>query len=167
MQTVTMPGGCAAQGPFASAAKLLAAFQSGQLDSCTLPAPYSGIPSAISWAGTLPFKAPHAGANNTDAPPAVTNSGLQSQVQPWQGLLSYTLQQTMGVCCLMNALNSVTASCMVLKLCCSMNREAIEHTTCCAGCWRGGERCYWQGFLPNIHAAGVPCRRHTSVRRCA
>ena len=84
------------QGPFATAAKLLAAFQSGQLDICSMPAPYSGSPSAIGWAGTLPFKATQAGANGTNAPPAVANSGLQIQVQPWQGVLSPTLQQTIA-----------------------------------------------------------------------
>lgn len=70
----------AVQGPFASAAKLLAAFQSGQLDICSLPAPYSGSPPAINWASTVPLKAPEAGVNRTDAPPAVINGGLQSQV---------------------------------------------------------------------------------------
>lgn len=102
------------QGPFASAAKLLAAFQSGQLDVCSLPAPHSSSPSATSWASTVPFKAPQAGVNSTDAPPAVTNGGLQSQVQPRQGLLSllsYTLQHPMSFIASSTIFGLVMTSC--------------------------------------------------------
>jgi hypothetical protein len=104
------------QGPFASAAKLLAAFQSGQLHICSLPAPYSGSPSAIGWASTILFKAPRPGANDTDASPAIANSGLQSQVQTWQGLLSSPCSRSRPSCSFTAIGRCVVASCRRLEV---------------------------------------------------
>jgi hypothetical protein len=73
-------GSTALQGPFATAAELLAAFQQGQLTICSLPVSYTGTPSAIEWSTTEPFKAPQTTGSSPSVPPAIPNSGLQSQV---------------------------------------------------------------------------------------
>lgn len=75
------------QGPFDTAAELAAAFQQGQLQVCSLPAPFSSVISSIGWATTVPFAAPlnnitaSVGVNDRSiAPLPKANGGLQSQV---------------------------------------------------------------------------------------
>lgn len=45
-------------------------------------------------------------------------------------------------------------------------RGASKYRPTCAGCWGGSKWSHWHGLLPDVHAAGVPHRRHPSGRWC-